>query len=304
MAEMSDNELSKLLPHLACVARAYPSDKSRLVRICSQNGMIAGMTGDGINDSPALKKADVGFSLGSGTSVAKEASDIVITDDNISSVAKAVLYGRTIFRSIRKFLLFQLTMNFCAVAVSLFAPLIGCETPVTVLQMLWINIIMDTLAGLAFAGEVPKEEYMKAPPTDKSAPVLSSSMMKNIICTGIFCTGIMLWYLTSDFVCTSFGGRNSEFYCGFFGLFVFMGIFNCLNARTHKVNLFSHMAENRYFCVIIAAITAIQLLLMYFGGSVFRCAPLPVSRLVFVLLLSSLVIPFNTAYKIIFGKKS
>lgn len=303
LEKMTDEQVKKILPGIACVARAYPSDKSRLVRLCSEDGKITAMTGDGINDSPALKKAHVGFSLGSGTSVAKEASDIVITDDNISSVSKAVLYGRTIFKSIRKFLLFQLTMNFCAVAVSLFAPLIGCQTPVTVLQMLWINIIMDTLAGLAFAGEAPRDEYMKLPPTDSSEPVLSRDMMKNIVCTGVFCTALMLWYLTSDFVCGVFGGRNTEFYCGFFGLFVFMGIFNCLNARTHKINLFSHITENKYFCFIILAITAVQLLLMYFGGSVFRCAPLHISRLIFVILLASLVIPINTVYKIILREK-
>ncbi len=291
LAELSDTEIKAMIPDIAAVARAYPSDKSRLVRICMESGMITGMTGDGINDSPALKKANVGFALGSGTQTAKEASDIVIIDDDISSICKAVLYGRTIFRSIRKFLVFQLTMNMCAVAVSLFAPLIGCQTPVTVLQMLWINIIMDTLAGLAFAGEMPRDEYMKQPPSGKAEAVLSKEMVGNIVYTGIICVGIMLWYLTSDFTCSFFGGRNTEFYCGFFGLFVFSGIFNCLNARTHRLNLFSHMKENKYFCVIILAITVVQLLLMYFGGSIFRCAALSAKQLIFVLLLSSLTIP-------------
>ena len=136
-------------------------------------GLVTGMTGDGINDAPALKKADVGFAMGSGTEVAKEAGDIVILDDNIASIAKAVLYGRTIFKNIRKFIVFQLTMNLCAVGVSIIGPFIGIDTPVTVMQMLWINIIMDTLAGLAFAGEPPLPEYMEETPKQRTEPVLN-----------------------------------------------------------------------------------------------------------------------------------
>lgn len=291
LSALNDNEVKKLLPSLAAVARAYPSDKSRLVRICRECGMVVGMTGDGVNDAPALKRADVGFALGGGSDTAKEASDIVILDNNISSVCKAVLYGRTIFRSIRKFLTFQLTMNLCAVAVSLFAPLIGCETPVTVLQMLWINIIMDTLAALAFAGEIPREEYMKVPPTGRSEAVLSKSMISDIVYTGAIFIGTMIWYLTSDTTRMFFGGQGTAFYCGFFGLFVFSGIFNCFNVRTTRINLFSQMKQNKYFCFIILSITVVQLSLMYFGGNIFRCCPLPLKHLVFILSLSSLSIP-------------
>lgn len=153
LAAMSDGEVIKILPRLRVVARALPSDKSRLVRLAQSQGLVVGMTGDGINDAAALKRADVGFAMGSGTEVAKEAGDIVVLDDNFASIARAIRYGRTIFRSIRKFVTFQLTMNLGAVGVSLIAPFIGTDTPVTVIQMLWINIIMDTLAGLAFAGE-------------------------------------------------------------------------------------------------------------------------------------------------------
>ncbi len=161
LENLTDGEVKARLPALRVVARAMPADKSRLVRLAQEMGLVAGMTGDGINDAPALKLADVGFSMGSGTEVAKEAGDIVILDDNFASIAKAVLYGRTIFKSIRKFIIFQLTMNLCAVGVSIIGPFIGIDTPVTVIQMLWINIIMDTLAGLAFAGEPPLQEYMK-----------------------------------------------------------------------------------------------------------------------------------------------
>ena len=146
LASMSDEDVMRALPNLRVVARALPSDKSRLVNLAQRRGSVVGMTGDGVNDSAALKKADVGFAMGSGTEVAKEAGDIVILDDNLSSIVKATLYGRTVFRSIRKFIVFQLTVNLCAVGVSIIAPFFGYEEPLSVLQMLWVNMVMDTLA--------------------------------------------------------------------------------------------------------------------------------------------------------------
>lgn len=139
------------------VARALPEDKKRLVTLAKELNLVTGMTGDGVNDSIALKKADVSFAMGSGTEVAKEASDIVITDDNILSISKAILYGRTIFKNIRKFIIFQLTINLAATSLALIGPFIGVPSPITVIQMLWINMVMDTLAGLAFSYEVPKK---------------------------------------------------------------------------------------------------------------------------------------------------
>ena len=164
LEQKSDAELKSLLPNIKIIARALPQDKSRLVRISQEMGLVVGMTGDGVNDAPALKKADVGFAMGSGTEVAKEASDIVILDDNFLSISKAILYGRTIFKSIRKFIIFQLTVNICAVGLSIIGPFIGVDTPVTVIQMLWINMVMDTLAGLAFSFEPPLIEYMEEKP--------------------------------------------------------------------------------------------------------------------------------------------
>ncbi len=305
LSEMSDEQVQKILPNLAVIARAYPSDKSRMVRICKRSGLVVGMTGDGINDSPALRCADVGFAMGSGCDVAKEAGDVVILDDNISSIAKTVLYGRTIFKSIKKFLVFQLTMNFCAVAISMLAPLIGCETPVTVIQMLWINIIMDTLAALAFAGEQPRTEYMREKPIKRNEKVLTSQMKQQIAFTGTFSTALMVWFLKSEYVKEFFGYYHfpTAFYCGFFGLFVFSGVFNCFNTRTHRINLTSHLAANRSFCFIIASVMSVQLLLMYFGGDVFRCTPLTPHELLFILLLSSLVIPVDIIRKLLSRKK-
>ena len=164
----SDDEIKKLLPKLKVVARALPQDKSRLVKISRDNNLVVGMTGDGVNDAPALKKADVGFAMGSGTEVAKEASDIVILDDDFSSIAKAILFGRTIFKSIRKFIVLQLTINLCALSLSFIGPFIGIPSPITVIQMLWINMVMDTLAGLAFAFEPPLIEYMYEYPKKKN----------------------------------------------------------------------------------------------------------------------------------------
>lgn len=195
LAGMSDGEVKKRLSSLRVVARALPTDKSRLVRLAQEMDLVAGMTGDGINDAPALKKADVGFAMGSGTEVAKEAGDIVILNDNFASIARAILYGRTIFKSIRKFIIFQLTMNLCAVGVSIIGPFIGIDTPVTVIQMLWINIIMDTLAGLAFAGEPPLEEYMHEPPKRRDEPVLNRYMLHQILCMGLFTVALCVLFL-------------------------------------------------------------------------------------------------------------
>ena len=169
---MTDDEVRARMKDLRVVARSLPEDKSRLVRLAQKNGLVTGMTGDGVNDAPALKLADVGFAMGSGTEVAREASDIVILDGNFRSITRAIRYGRTLFLSIRKFVVFQLTMNLCAVGVSVVAPLLGVDAPVTVMQMLWINIIMDTLAGLAFAGEPASPGCMREKPKRRDEPVL------------------------------------------------------------------------------------------------------------------------------------
>ena len=293
LAEMSDKEIADILPELRVVARALPSDKSRLVRIAKSLGYVTAMTGDGLNDAPALKHADVGFAMGSGTDVAKEAGDIIITDNNISSIARAVLYGRTIFKSIRKFVVFQLTMNLCAVGVSIIGPFIGCESPVTVIQMLWINLIMDTLAALAFAGEAPMERYMKEMPVPLTEPVLNGDMITRIFVMGIYSVMLCLFFHNSGIVRNVFRSSENDicFLSGFFTLFVFTGIFGAFNARTTRLNIFSGLFVNPVFITVMCLVLTVQIALTNFGGSVFRCAPLTFSEMRTVFLLSLTVLP-------------
>lgn len=300
LENLTDGEVKARLPALRVVARAMPADKSRLVRLAQEMGLVAGMTGDGINDAPALKKADVGFAMGSGTEVAKEAGDIVILDDNFASIAKAVLYGRTIFKSIRKFIIFQLTMNLCAVGISIVGPFIGIDTPVTVIQMLWINIIMDTLAGLAFAGEPPLQEYMKEPPKRRDEPVLNKYMLNQILCMGLFTIALSVAFLKLDWVKPLFRYGSDPIYLmtAFFALFIFTGIFNSFNARTHRVNLFAHIHRNPGFVGIMAMVAVIQLILIYYGGSLFRTAGLTPRELLLVLVMAFLVVPADGLRKL------
>ncbi len=305
--KMSDSEVARILPRLRVVARALPTDKSRLVRIAKESGLITGMTGDGINDAPALKHADVGFAMGSGTEVAKEAGDIIITDNNIASIVKAVLYGRTIFRSIRKFIVFQLTMNLSAVGISIIGPFISFENPVTVIQMLWINIIMDTLAAIAFAGEAPRRFFMKEPPIPKNEPVLNGDMITKIFVMGTYTVMLCLFFHQSAFIRNIFGNADnaSAFLSGFFALFVFSGIFGAFNARASRLNIFSGLPENPVFITVISLIFSVQMAIIYYGGEIFRSAPLTFSQLRIVILLAFTVIPAGRILEIIMkaGKK-
>lgn len=301
--KMSDAELKRKLPNIRVVARAVPSDKSRLVAIAQELGMVAGMTGDGINDAPALKKADVGFAMGSGTEVAKEAGDIVILDNNFLSIAKAILYGRTIFKSIRKFIIFQLTINFCAVAISVIGPFIGINTPITVLQMLWVNMVMDTLAGLAFAGEPPLPEYMKEKPKRRDEPIINRYMYNQILVSGLFTTLLCVVFLKLPAIQLMYrrDGGDEYFMTAFFAMFIFAGVFNSFNARTTRLNILAHIWKNKAFVVIMLLVSAVQLLIIYFGGSILRTTGLSLYELQFVILLALLVIPVDFIRKSLFN---
>ena len=305
----SDEALRSLLPKIAVIARAVPADKSRLVKAAQDIELVAGMTGDGINDAPALKRADIGFAMGGGTQVAKDAGDIIITDNNLSSICRAVLYGRNIFKSIRKFITLQLTMNFCAVGVSMICPFIGIDAPVTVVQMLWINIIMDTLGGLAFAGEPALESYMKEKPKRRDEPILNGYMVNQIVFLGSFTIGLCLAFLKLPVITSHFRGASDNIYLltAFFALFIFSSVFNCFNSRSDRLRVFAGISRNRAFCLIMTAISVIQIAFIYLGGEVLRTAPLLPSELGYTMLLSLLVFPADFIRKLLwrlFGKKN
>ena len=304
--KLSDEELKKKIKNLRVITRALPQDKSRLVRISQELNLVVGMTGDGVNDALALKKADVGFSLGSGTEVAKEASDIVILDDRFSSIGIAILYGRTIFKSIRKFIIFQLTVNLCAVSVSIIGPFIGIPSPVTVIQMLWINMVMDTLAGLAFSYEPAKDEYMDELPKDKNENIINKYMLNEIIITGLYSSILCMLFLKLDFINNLFRQSNDNIYLltAFFGLFIFISIFNSFNARTHRLNLFSKIYKNKAFVLVILFIIIVQVYLIYYGGSMFRTKGLTITEFIIMLLIALTVIPFDMLRKIYLKRRN
>ena len=294
--EMSDLQIKKIIPKLKIVARSLPQDKSRLVRVAREMNLVVGMTGDGVNDAPALKHADVGFAMGSGSEVSKEASDIVILDNNFLSISKAVLFGRTIFKSIRKFIIFQLTVNLCALSISIIGPFIGVDTPVTVIQMLWINMVMDTLAGLAFAFEPPLKEYMKEKPKKKDENIMNGYMLNEILITGIYTTILCVLFLKFPVIRNQFSNQSS-FMTAFFGLFIFAGIFNCFNAHTSRMNILAHLLKNKMFIIVISFISVVQIIMIYYGGSIFRTVPLSVKEFIIMLLLSFTVVPVDVLRK-------
>ena len=300
--KLSDDEVKEIIPKLRIVARSLPQDKSRLVKLSEEIGLVVGMTGDGVNDAPALKKADVGFSMGSGTEVSKEASDIVILDDNFSSISKAILFGRTIFKSIRKFIIFQLTINLCAISLSVIGPFIGVESPVTVIQMLWINMIMDTLAGIAFSYEPPINGYMLEKPKKKTEEIMNSYMYGEVLFTGTYSSLLCILFLKSDLISSFYRSNPKYFMTAFFTLFIFIGIFNSFNARTSRLNLLSNINKNKVFLLVILFIVVVQLLIIYYGGNIFRSYGLLVNELIITCLIALSVIPVDLLRKLFLRK--
>ncbi len=298
LRELTDEELKAIIPSLRVVARALPRDKSRLVRLSQERNLVVGMTGDGINDAPSLKLADVGFAMGSGSDIAKGAGDIIILDDSISAIAKTVLYGRTIFKSIRKFICFQLIMNFAACGITLIGPFIGVDTPITIIQMLWVNIIMDTLGGMAFAGEPPLGYYMKEKPKRREEPILSRQTISHIISNGVFTLTLMVLFLRLDLFRELFA-TSSLHLSAFYALFIFAGLFNCLSARCERFFILSNIGKNKACVFILIFISIIQLLIIYFGGSIFRSAPLSLGELFIVVGLAFSVLVFDLIRRLI-----
>ena len=301
--KLSDDEIKNIYPNLGVVARALPVDKSRLVSVLEDMNLVVGMCGDGVNDAVALKKANVGFALGSGVEVAKEASDIIILDDDIKSITKAILYGRTIFKSIRKFIIFQLTVNMCAMLISIIGPILNISTPVTVIQMLWINMIMDTLAGVAFSYEVPLVEYMMESPKRSDEKIVNRYMVKQILTMGLYSAIIGLLFLKVPFFRLIINNNPKSIMTSYFALFVFMGIFNAINARTNRINVFANILKNKVFIVVFLLIFIIQIYLIYNGKDLFRTYGLSISELCYVIVLSLSVIPVNIMFKIMYKNR-
>ena len=301
LSKINDEELKKIIPRLKVVSRALPEDKKRLVLLTKELGLVTGMTGDGVNDCIALKKADVSFAMGSGTEVAKEASDIVILDDNIVSISKAILYGRTIFKNIRKFIIFQLSVNVSAILLALIGPFIGVPSPITVVQMLWINMVMDTLAGLAFSYEVPRIEYMKEPPKKKEENILNKYMINEILSSGLYSLVLCIIFLKLPIIKSLFVDNN-HFMTSFFCLFIFLATFNAFNARTHRLNIFAHLSENKIFLLIILFIIIVQISITYSGITIFQTTKINIKELLITIVLSFSIIPLDIIRKIITKK--
>lgn len=304
LAEKSDDELKAILPHLRVVSRALPSDKSRLVRVAQELDLVVGMTGDGVNDSPALKKADVGFAMGSGTEVAKEAGDITILDDNFTSIEKAILYGRTMFKSIRKFLIFQLTVNVAAVLTCFIGPLLGVNVVMTVIQLLLINLAMDTLAAIAFGSEPALKEYMKEKPIPRAASIISKEMFTEVLISALYITCVCLAILFVPFIKDLFGDVDSVYLrSALFATFMMAITFNGFNARTSHLNPFTGLGRNKSFLIVMFAIFAMQFVFVTFGGSVLSVESLTPKAWLICVALAFMVIPIDMIRKA-FTKKN
>ena len=303
LGEKTDDELKALLPRLRVVARALPTDKSRLVRVAQELDYVVGMTGDGVNDSPALKKADVGFAMGSGTEVAKEAGDITILDDNFSSIEKAILYGRTMFKSIRKFLIFQLTVNVAAVLICFLGPLLGENVILTVIQLLLINLAMDTLAAIAFGSEPALKEYMKEKPVARSESIVSKAMLSEVIISAAYITIICLSILFVPSIRNLFGDVDATYLkSAIFATFMMAITFNGFNARTGHINPFENIGRNRNFVLVMISIFVMQFLFVTFGGEVLSVESLSVKSWLICIILAFMVIPIDMIRKIVTKK--
>ena len=304
LSEISDEELIKILPDLKVVARAVPSDKERLVEVSRSIGEVVGMTGDGVNDAAALHKADVGFAMGSGTEVAKEAGDIIILNDSLTSIADAIMYGRTMSKSVKKFIIFQLTVNVSTVFTAVLGPILGWTEVFTIVQILWINMIMDTLAAIAFGQEPARESYMNEKPVSRTADILNGYLKSSILVGGVFITIICLGILKNIFgVYNLIGSTDMDIVRTFmFSTFIMAIIWNSLNARTESMNLFEHITENHNFILVMSVVAVIQVLIIQFGSKVFGTTPLTIGNWLAVILIAFMIIPIDLIRKVIVKK--
>jgi len=296
-AALSDEEADKAAQRIKVLARARPADKLRLVNLLTARDAVVAVTGDGTNDAPALNQAAVGLAMGkAGTAVAKEASDIILLDDSFGSIATAVKWGRALYLNIQKFILFQLTINVAACGIAFLGPFIGVDLPLTVMQMLWVNLIMDTFAALALATEPPEEKVMDKKPRGPEEFIVSKTMLNGILLTGGAFLALYIWMLrvhASGQPLPIFGGDTEpQRLTIFFTVFVMLQFWNQFNARTLGSNksAFSGVFENPYFLSISAAILVGQILIVTFGGEAFRVEPLGVSTWITIIAATSIVL--------------
>lgn len=304
LQKMTDAELSKILHRLRVVARALPGDKSRLVKLAQSMGEVTGMTGDGVNDLPALRMADVGFAMGSGTDITKGVGDIVILDDNFTSIKKAVLYGRTIYKSIKKFVTFQMTINIAAMSVLVLGPIIGVEKPLGVIQMLWVNLVMDTLAAIAFGGEGALARYMLEKPIRRDADIIDKRMWSAVAVNSLFICAVSVFMFISRDIHYAFreSAADAVFYTGYFNYFVFSCIFNAFNARTDSIDLSENISLNKPFLIILLLIGAVQIIMTRFGGAIIGTAALAANEWALTIVMALLIIPVDILRKLMVKK--
>jgi calcium-translocating P-type ATPase len=305
LEQMSDEELKAVLPALRVVSRAKPLDKKRLVLNSQQIDDVCGMTGDGVNDAPALKQADVGFAMGDGTAVAQEAGDVVILNNSLTSIKDCVLNSRTMAKSVGKFLIFQLTVNISTLLINIIAPVLGWAEPFSIVQILWINLIMDTLAAMAFGGEPILDRYMNEQPAKRTDNILTGYIKSAIGVSSIFITLGSVLILENiggitDFV-TPAGCADPELYkkTFMFAFFIYSIIFNSLNTRSERFNIFEHIGENKKFILVMGAIFVLQTFIIEVGGKVFSTTTLDLKALLVSIVLAILIIPVDMIRKAI-----
>jgi len=305
---MSDDEVKKIIPYIRVIARALPTDKSRMVRLCQEMNLVVGMTGDGVNDSPALKRADVGFAMGSGTEAAKEAGKIVILDDNFKSIKDAIWYGRTIYHNILKFCKFQLVINVAAVIVSAIAPFFGIEEPLKVTHLLFVNLVMDGLGAIMLGDEPALKEYMKEKPRRRDESIVSKKMMTQILIMGAWLTVISFLFLKLPLFREWFSfdpNESNELLTGYFILFIISALFNGFNVRDEKFKIFSGFNENKGFLKVFFAIIIVQALIvnadlipgLKFIGEMFSCVHIGIECWGILILLAFTMIPIDLIRK-------
>lgn len=305
---MSDQEIKNIIHRLKVVSRAKPMDKKRLVTLAQSMDNVCGMTGDGVNDAPALKQADIGFAMGDGTAVAQEAGDVVILNNSLTSIKDCILNSRTMAKSVSKFLIFQLTVNVSTLLMNIIAPILGWMEPFSIVQILWINLIMDTLAALAFGGEPILDRYMNEAPAKRTDNILTGYIKSAIAVAGVFITVGSIVILENAFGILDFvrpeNCANADLFdrTFMFAFFIFSIIFNSLNTRSEKLNLFEHIKDNKKFIIVMGGIFIMQSVLLQIGGAVFGTTPLTLRAFIVAILLALLIIPVDMVRKLVVRK--